>query len=235
MKFSLFLAPALGIGLAAAEFPAHAFLTQTVAAPVAFTTTGNGILNTTAFQFPPFTKAPVASLVAAQLKFSTAPTITGTATAGFFIAPSTGLFSGTIRTQPTIYFTSIPIPPFNAAFTGVTADSAQIAPFSCTIGEVCYGSTSAFTPYSSAFPPIGAGIDPAFQKYLADGPFVAAFKTAYTFVGSDESLAFGTSNMQFQGQLMLEYAYVPGPIPILGVGAGLAWSRRLKKRLRSGK
>ena len=235
MKLTLLLLPILVISLTATERPAHAFFTQTVAAPVSFTTTGNGTLNTTSFQFPPFTSAPASSLVAARLKFSSPPAITGTAVAGFFVAPSTGFFSGTVRAQPTVNFTAIPIPPFNAAFTGTTVNTAQIAPFSCTTGEVCFGSTSSFTPYSGFFPPIAAGLDPAFQNYIAAGPLVESFKTTYTFVGSDPDLAFGTSNMKFQGQIQLQYTYVPGPVPILGVGASLVWSRRLKRRIRGAK
>jgi hypothetical protein len=235
MKLALVLLPILGIGLTVAERPAHAFFTQTVAAPVTFTTTGNGVLNTTSFQFPPFTNAPAATLVAARLKFLTAPTITGTASAGFFVAPSTGFFSGTVKAQPTVNFTSIPIPPFSAAFPATNVDVATIDPFSCTAGDVCFGTSSSFTPYSGSFPPIGAGLDPVFQNYIAAGPFVDSFKTSYSFVGSNPDLAFGTSSMKFQGQLLLEYTYVPGPLPILGAGASIIWSRRLKNRIRSAK
>jgi hypothetical protein len=231
MRLFPLLIPALGIGLMSADVPAHAFFVQTVAAPVAFTTTGNGTLNTTGFRFPPFTNAPASTLVVAQPRFSPAPTITGTVSAGFFVAPSTGNFSGQVKAQPTIYFTSIPIPPFTAAFTGFSVDVASIPSFSCTAGDVCFGTASSFAPYSGTFPPIAANVDPTFRDYVAAGPIVDSFKTSYTFIGSDPDLAFGTSKMKFEGQLLFDYFYVPGPLPIFGVGICFGWSRRLRKRI----
>jgi hypothetical protein len=231
MRLATLLLPVLGLGGISAGLPTHAFLVQTVAAPITFTTTGNGTLNTTGFRFPPFTAAPVSTLVVAQPRFSPSPTITGTATAGFFIAPSTGSFSGTVKAQPTINFTSIPIPPYNAAFTAFIVDVASIPSFACTTGEVCYRAVSSFAPYSGTFPSIAANVDEAFRNYVAAGPVVSSFRTNYTFVGSSPDLAFGTSNMKFQGELLFDYFYVPGPLPILGVGIGLSWSRRLRKRI----
>ncbi len=231
MRLASLLLPALGIGMMGTSLPAHAFFVQTVAAPVTFTTTGNGILNTTGFRFPPFTNAPASSLVVAQPRFSPAPTITGTASAGFFVAPSSGTFSGTVKAQPTIYFISIPIPPYTAAFTGFAVDVASIPSFSCTIDEVCFGTASSFAAYSGTFPPIAANVDPSFRNYVAAGPIVDSFKTNYTFIGSDPDLAFGTSKMKFEGQLLFDYFYVPGPLPIFGIGIALGWSRRLRKRI----
>jgi len=235
MRLAVLLFPAFGLGVFGAGLPTHALFLQTVAAPVTFTTVGNGTLNTTGFRFPPFTNAPASTLVVAQPRFSPTPAITGTATAGFFIAPSTGEFSGTVKAQPSIYFTSIPIPPYAAAFTGFSVDVASIPSISCTTGEVCFRAVSSFAPYSGTFPSIAANVDEAFRNYVAAGPVVSSFKTNYTFYGSNPDLAFATTNMRFEGQLLFDYFYVPAPLPIIGVGISLGWSRRLRKRIHHGK
>ena len=51
--------------------------------------------------------------------------------------------------------------------------------------------------------------------------------TVLSFPGYDEGLSYG-----FFGPNMAGYTPAPGPLPLLGAASALAWSRRLRSRLR---
>lgn len=92
-----------------------------------------------------------------------------------------------------------------------------------------YRNTIALTPVQSASLAAGATDTGTVTNQSVRAGDVFGF-TNVRFFPSGAGIATGTiSNFQF----IAEYAAVPGPLPIAGAMAGFAWSRKLRRRLKS--
>jgi hypothetical protein len=124
---------------------------------------------------------------------------------------------------------------YDYAVTGGPLFSSVIAPAGINASntfELIFGTTNvsitAGTPYDFGSPQSNftiQGIDLAANLNPANP---AAFVTGLTFNST------GTVNVT-QTPITFNTTAVPGPLPILGVGAAFGWSRKLRKRIKSSK
>lgn len=214
--------------------PAHALI-QTVS-PIGgggFSTSGPNV-NDTNIQFPPFSAAAPSNLLGARIKLLNS----------FF----TGSYNLVALNTGTVTISSdvVAVPKFT--FTGIVGSSSgasqSLTPsprvtncpsFSFPGGTVC-ADTVVLNPasqlYINAFAQL-ASSTPALQAYFTGTPTIDFTETLYTKTQTplSPSLAFDPASLNFAGNIVLEYEYVPGPLPLLGAGAAFGWSRRLRQRI----
>jgi hypothetical protein len=219
-----------------AACPANALI-QTVS-PIGgggFSTTGPNVNNTN-IQFPPFSASAPGDLLGVRIRllnsfftgsydllgFNTGTaTITSTTSAvpKFTFTGSVGPSSGASQSlSPTPRVTSCPT--FTYGPNNFCVDNVSLSPASQL--------------YAQAFAQLAAST-PALQAYFTGTPTIDFVETLYTKtqVPLTPSLAFDPAYLNFAGNIVLEYEYVPGPLPLLGAGAAFGWSRRLRRRISS--
>ena len=214
--------------------PAHALI-QTVSpiGGVGFSTSGSNV-NDTNIQFPPFSASAPANLLGVRVKL-----LSSLFSGSYNLI---GLNTGTV----TITSTVAAVPKFT--FTGIVGASSGASQalnptpritscptFSYPGGTFC-ADTVALSPasqlYNKAFAQLAAST-PALQAYFTGTPTIDFTETLYTKTQTplSPSLAFDPASLNFAGNIVLEYEYVPGPLPLLGAGAAFGWSRRLRRRI----
>jgi hypothetical protein len=221
----------LGMALVSSAIPAHA-ATQTVGG-FSFSTSGQSEVTSPTIPITPFTAGPSSSLTAVKIYFqSPAPTFGG----------DVGLIPG--FAAPPVAFTAEGTPLFsfsggNGSLT-TTGGSVTLTPSSASVQTVATASGS-FTgvPVGS----ISTTGNPSLQSYFSTSPLIEKYKTAYSSatVPSGGSGAYdggtGLNPTTLSGQFYIQYEYtgapVPGPVPLLGASAAFAYSRRIRRRIKS--
>lgn len=105
-------------------------------------------------------------------------------------------------------------------------------------GTVAVGATSPFTVTSATktydWLIYGPGVTAPNVFQPATPTFNLPVTTAYNIVNFTGGFGLGKSSDSTQFTFSsgsITYNFVPGPLPIVGVGAALGWSRRLRKRI----
>jgi hypothetical protein len=232
---ALWLTGAFVTATVLAACPAHALI-QTVSpiGGVGFSTSGPNVNNTN-IQFPPFSASVPSNLLGARIKLLNS-----------FFTGSYDLLAintGTVSISSTV--SAVPKFTFTGSVGASTGSSQSLAPnprvTNCPtlvipgVIELC-SDTVAINPasqlYAQAFAQLAAAT-PALQSYFTGTPTIDFSETLYTKTQTplSPSLAFDPAKLNFAGDIVLEYEYVPGPLPLLGAGAAFGWTRRLRRRI----
>ena len=224
-----------------AAAPAHALI-QTVS-PIGgggFSTSG-ATLNGTDIQFPGFSASVPADLLGVRVKLNNAvftgkysvsyvdenqnplpPTVVNVSTFGlpkFTFTSTIGSTSGDSQSlQPNPAAVNCPLPSTDFVCSGVI----NLAPTSQLY-------TGTFAQLATATPML--------KGYFTGVPTIDISQSLYSKTQSPgfPDLGLGVSNMSFSGDIVLEYEYVPGPLPVVGAGVAFGWSRRLRRRISKSK
>lgn len=217
-----------------AASPAHALI-QTVSpiGGVGFSTSGSNP-NSTNIKFPPFSASVPSNLLGARIKLLNS-FFTGSYD---LLAINTGTvsISSTVSAVPKFTFTG-GIGSSSGLSQGLTPNPRITScPTIVVPGLTVCADTVNISPasqlYIQAFAQLAAST-PALQSYFTGTPTIAVTETLYTKTQTplSPSLAFDPAKLNFAGDIILEYEYVPGPLPLLGAGAAFGWTRRLRRRI----
>ena len=219
----------------AAATPSHALI-QTVSGGT-FNTTGTDI-NSNPIVFPPFSAESPGKLLGARIK------LTNTKFEGSYDVIKF-INTGFPATTYSLKVSGTP----NFVFSGTVGSSSgtpaqSLLPSPLTLicpnqGPNTCADTYALAPSSQPFTGTFVQLDAAtaaLQNYFSGTPTIISSQALYTLTQtpSSPSLAFDPAALSFSGEIFLEYEYVPGPLPLLGVGTAFGWSRRLRKRIAKG-
>lgn len=216
----------------AAATPAHALI-QTVSGGT-FSTTGTDI-NSNPIVFPPFSAAAPSKLLGATIKLANTK-FEGSYDVIKFINTGFPATAYSLKASGTPKFVfSGPV----GSSSGAPAQSLLPSPLTLICpnqGPNTCADTFALAPASQAYTGTFAQLvvgTPALQSYFSGTPTITSSQALYalTQTPSSPSLAFDPAALSFSGNILLEYEYVPGPLPLLGVGTAFGWSRRLRKRI----
>lgn len=159
----------------------------------------------------------------------------GVSALGFYDDQQDGLLSSHVvgifdaTTQALLISGTLPsgtVGTLEAGFRWLTVPLHVLNPGTYVIAATSSGDPASFDPFIfDGFDPVlsaGISLGTASLAQFGSGSMVA-------FPSTDEGLPYG-----FIGPNFASHA-VPGPLPVLGVGCSLAWSRRLRCRLRAGR
>ena len=144
---------------------------------------------------------------------------------GLLSSHMVGIFDAT--TQALLISGTVPSgsgSPLLAGFRWLSVPQQVLSPGSYVIAATSSGDPASFDPFIfEGFDPVvsaGFSLGTASLAQAGSGSIVA-------FPNTDEGLPYGFIGPNFASQP------VPGPLPVLGVAGSLAWSRRLRCRLRA--
>jgi hypothetical protein len=203
---------------------------QTAGSPVSFNATGNGTTNFTPLPtFPGFNPAAVP---AGQLN----PTLFGF---HFFIQNvQLGGYLNVATFVPTSFTAT---PSIALGIDSINPTSSTNVEFTL-MGNTITGIASGLQAYTIsqtvayANSPDIALPPPPGQYTVPNNVTTDYFSTAWTVTKTPSNLFTNLDSATITGAFGLQYVYtyvpdVPGPLPILGVGAGFGWTRRLRLRI----
>lgn len=231
----------LALASIVASAPAHALI-QTVS-PIGgggFSTNGAN-LNQTDIQFPGFSASTPDNLLGVRVKLNNA-SFTGRYSVSYVDENQNPLPPTTVNVSTF----GVPKFTFTSTIGSTSGDSQALLPnpavVNCPLPStdfVCSGVVNlspASQSYTGAFAQL-ATATPALKNYFIGIPTIDISQSLYSKSQSPgfPDLGLSVGNLNFSGDIVLEYEYVPGPLPLLGAGAAFGWSRRLRKRISKSK